>query len=311
MPPFVPHWRSPSDEAETAQSLNRLATTIDALRLVVILENRPVTLASGATEMVATTDLIEVTPDAGGNTIATIVGGELMQILYLRKIGSNVVTFTDNGPTATAGQMNLGADWVPGDDTPLILFHQGTHWVRLSMGLYLSGGNYGIGTSSPEEFLHIKGVNSRVRVEDSGGTPSFDLFRNIAGLGGSASENEVGHIHFQGLNDAGERITYASIRGIVQDNTDTAERGKFEFISKRNGTNVVHLRIKYTGEVEIPGDLTVDGTLEVGTVDTGWTTFSNLSTDKTCDANATTVPELADILGTLIEELKTIGLISA
>jgi hypothetical protein len=43
---------------------------------------------------------------------------------------------------------------------------------------------------------------------------------------------------------------------------------------------------------------------------TGWTTFTNLTTDKTCDANATTVDELADILGTLIEYLKLIGLIS-
>jgi hypothetical protein len=44
---------------------------------------------------------------------------------------------------------------------------------------------------------------------------------------------------------------------------------------------------------------------------TGWTTFSNLVSDKTCDANATTVEELADILGTLIEQLKTHGLIAA
>ena len=40
------------------------------------------------------------------------------------------------------------------------------------------------------------------------------------------------------------------------------------------------------------------------TADTGWTTFTNLTPDKTCDANATNVAELADILGTLIEELK-------
>ncbi len=41
------------------------------------------------------------------------------------------------------------------------------------------------------------------------------------------------------------------------------------------------------------------------TASTGWATFTNLSSDKTCDANATTVDELADILGTLIELLKT------
>jgi hypothetical protein len=49
----------------------------------------------------------------------------------------------------------------------------------------------------------------------------------------------------------------------------------------------------------------------VGVAQTGYTTFINLTTDRTCDANATTVEELADILGTLIEDLKTKGIISA
>jgi hypothetical protein len=43
----------------------------------------------------------------------------------------------------------------------------------------------------------------------------------------------------------------------------------------------------------------------------GYTTFSNLNADRTCDADATTVDELADILGTLIEDLKLTGLIAA
>lgn len=49
----------------------------------------------------------------------------------------------------------------------------------------------------------------------------------------------------------------------------------------------------------------------VAAAETGWTTFTNLTTDKTCNANATTVEELADILGTLIEALKAKGIISA
>lgn len=46
-------------------------------------------------------------------------------------------------------------------------------------------------------------------------------------------------------------------------------------------------------------------------VETGWTDFTNLTADRTCDANATTVEELADILGTLIIALKNKGIISA
>lgn len=48
----------------------------------------------------------------------------------------------------------------------------------------------------------------------------------------------------------------------------------------------------------------------VGLAQTGYTTFTNLVTDRTCDANATTVEELADILGTLIVDLKTKGIIA-
>lgn len=44
---------------------------------------------------------------------------------------------------------------------------------------------------------------------------------------------------------------------------------------------------------------------------TGYTSFINLSTDRTCDANSTTVAELADILGTLIDDLKLTGIIAA
>lgn len=43
---------------------------------------------------------------------------------------------------------------------------------------------------------------------------------------------------------------------------------------------------------------------------TGWSA-TNVTTDKTFDANATTVNELADVLGTLIDTLKTYGIIGA
>lgn len=49
----------------------------------------------------------------------------------------------------------------------------------------------------------------------------------------------------------------------------------------------------------------------VGAAQTGYTTFANLTTVRTLDANATTVEELADALGTLIVDLKTKGVIAA
>lgn len=43
---------------------------------------------------------------------------------------------------------------------------------------------------------------------------------------------------------------------------------------------------------------------------TGWTT-SNVTTDKVIDANSTTIDEVADVLCTLIEQLKTYGILAA
>jgi hypothetical protein len=73
----------------------------------------------------------------------------------------------------------------------------------------------------------------------------------------------------------------------------------------------------FGGEVEIDGDLNHDGTnyglcgATPSAPQTGYTTFSNLSTDRTCDADTVAVAELADIVGTLIVDLKTKGIISA
>lgn len=73
----------------------------------------------------------------------------------------------------------------------------------------------------------------------------------------------------------------------------------------------------FGGEVEIDGALNHDGTsfglagAAPSTPQTGYTTFTNLATDRTCDADTVAVAELADIVGTLIEDLKAKGIISA
>ena len=52
-----------------------------------------------------------------------------------------------------------------------------------------------------------------------------------------------------------------------------------------------------------------DQTTPVSPVSVGWTT-SNVTTDRTIDANSTTTAEIADVLCTLIEDLKAVGYLS-
>lgn len=83
------------------------------------------------------------------------------------------------------------------------------------------------------------------------------------------------------------------------------------------GVYVANNASYFGGEVQITGDLNHDGTnyglagAAPSAPQTGYTTFTNLSTDRTCDADTVVVAELADIVGTLIEDLKTKGIISA
>lgn len=73
----------------------------------------------------------------------------------------------------------------------------------------------------------------------------------------------------------------------------------------------------FGGLVELADDLKHSGTnfglagATPSAPQTGYTTFTNLSTDRTCDADTVAVAELADIVGTLIVDLKTKGIISA
>jgi len=62
-----------------------------------------------------------------------------------------------------------------------------------------------------------------------------------------------------------------------------------------------------TGDWTFDNDVQIDGTLTVGTAPTY--SASNVSTDRTYDANSTSLNELADVLGTLIADLQTIGLL--
>ena len=75
-------------------------------------------------------------------------------------------------------------------------------------------------------------------------------------------------------------------------------------------------KISTSGEMEINGNLNHDGS-NVGffgtapaAQSTGWS-VSNVTTDKTFDANATSIDEIADVLGSLIDYLKSLGILGA
>ena len=127
------------------------------------------------------------------------------------------------------------------------------------------------------------------------------ILKNTAGSAGHHSPN---------LQFITKNATAWWVRG-----TDTA----LEFID--SGGSDVEFKILTTGvyvknALEIDGDLNHDGSnigffgaTPVGQ-STGWA-ITNETSDKVLDANDCTIDEIADVLGTLIEYLKTTGLLAA
>lgn len=82
-------------------------------------------------------------------------------------------------------------------------------------------------------------------------------------------------------------------------------QGKFRFGSAVAPTDTVDI----TGSLAVSGNWGLGGAATSAT-QTGYST-SNVTTDRVINANSTSVDELADVLATLIEDLKTKGVISA
>lgn len=88
----------------------------------------PSTLAVGATAIAVTGEVMVITGDGGGNTIATITGGATGQILILRFVDASVV-ITDDA-THAANSVNLSAAFTSADNTMLTLLFDGTSWFE-------------------------------------------------------------------------------------------------------------------------------------------------------------------------------------
>ena len=111
-----------------------IGTTAPATKLDVVggiaSRNTAVTVAEAATTFAVTSNLVTVTGDGGGNTVATITGGVSGQLLTLIFVDALVViTDTD---AHTANTADLSAAFTSADDTTLTLISNGTSWYEVS-----------------------------------------------------------------------------------------------------------------------------------------------------------------------------------
>lgn len=186
-------------------------------------------------------------------------------------------------------------------DTFSVNFSDGT--PRVTMGTFETATTYGV--------LHLGNV-----------TPSSSNYA-MASTGLDLILNSTGAVRFAVSGGEGMRVSateviinYASVTHDLRVEGTSLTHGFFYDASTGR------LHIGYNTTPTGTATVNVSGTLQLssgagfyGTTPpsqaTGYTAFTNLATDRTCDANSTTVAELADILGTLIEDLKLTGIIAA
>lgn len=181
--------------------------------------------------------------------------------------------YANQGPAGGAG--TLAVTLVNSADPPLILSTGGSSFGIDGTSAYLDTASTTIG-----RFVGTWRFTSAPQCNASGTSPAIHL-------GVNSGDPKV----FRGTGSP-ESVVTAGIGSIFLRSDGGA--GTMLYL-KESGANTT------TGWRPVPS----------ATTSTGWTTFTNLSSDKTCDANATTVEELADILGTLIEALKTVGIVAA
>ena len=134
-----------------------------------------------------------------------------------------------------------------------------------------------------------------------------------SGTGTTLADLAAGEILFQCTNNATGRFYVFGGGGVgIRNSAPTNTNG---LTIRGQGTTTALLFLAETSAGTARFTVRDDGAYAfaggtVGAAQTGYTTFTNLTTDRTCDANATTVEELADILGTLIVDLKTKGIIA-
>ena len=128
-------------------------------------------------------------------------------------------------------------------------------------GIYISGSasaqrKVGIGETSPDGLLHIKGSTPNIIFEDTSGGSNSAILKFKKTSASEADDDALGEIDFRGLNDADEEILYSYIVANSTDVSDGTEDGRLGFYVMNNGARPKLLELEGT---KISGSSTSTG----------------------------------------------------
>ena len=179
--------------------------------------------------------------------------------------GSANQVLVTNGSGTVTWQNQSGGGGSPGGSDGQIQYNNGSAFGGASALHYDDSNNrLGIGTTSPDDPLHVVGdVTIEVSDDGSAAQPELTLHR---GSSSPADADYLGQIKFSGRNDNSQTVNYAKITGKISDASDTTEDGLIEIANIKAGSQSIGYRFTSTDLKLINSrGLQVDGNVGIGT----------------------------------------------
>ena len=185
-----------------------------------------------------------------------------------------------------------------------IRIHKTLEFGALS-GQELSFDGTGIQYDVPTSDTHQFQVNSveKLKIESGRllithtGQPDLDIFRDDSTPNNG---DPLGVVSFFGNDSTAVKTEFAAIQGEARVVTNGSEEGALRFFARDAASLVLKMELDKTG-VGFFGHATAGQSAAY--------TPTNVTTDRAFDANSTNTAEIADVLGTLIADLQSMGIV--
>ena len=182
---------------------------------------------------------------------------------------------------SAGGIINTNNNWISGDG--------GAEGISID-----NNGNVGIGTTAPTNLLSLGGESARIfwmERELTADTAGNTLTITAGGATSGATDKAGGALILQGGLSTGSAESGVTIQGCVAGAAGTADR------TQTTAIQVLGNKLGFWAATPVVQS-------------TGWA-ISNKTADKVLDCNVTTIDELADLVGTIVDTLKDYGLFAA
>lgn len=156
-----------------------------------------------------------------------------------------------------------------------------------------------------------KARNAEIEIFSRGAIGNLKIGSDISTAG-----QAICNLLYSGHDSGGAKTNYAKTRGVVITNTQAAEDGRYDILTRRAGTETLEVQVAGGVKIGSPGG----GFLGVGSINmaaalynagsqvvssraTGWATATGTATRTTFATGTVTLPQLAERVKALIDDL--------